>query len=56
MMSKEGNSLKEEARKAKARLKKGFWTACKEDMDERLEKAREQGVNERRRDGILHNK
>lgn len=45
-MSKEGNTLKEEARKAKSRLKKGFWTDCKENMDERLEKARRQGVNE----------
>ena len=45
-MSKEVNTLKEEARKAKARLKNGFWTECKVDMDERLEKAREQGVNE----------
>ena len=45
-MSKESNTLKEEARKAKSRLKKGFWTDCKEDMDERLEKARLQGVNE----------
>lgn len=45
-MSKEVNTLKEEARKAKSRLKKGFWTDCKEDMDERLEKARALGVNE----------
>jgi hypothetical protein len=45
-MSKEVNTLKEEARKAKSRLKKGFWTDCKENMDERLEKARRQGVNE----------
>ena len=45
-MSKEVNTLKEEARKAKSRMKKGFWTDCKEDMDERLEKARALGVNE----------
>ena len=45
-MSKEVNTLKEEARKAKARLKKGFWTECREDRDERLEKARELGENE----------
>ena len=45
-MSKEVNTLKEEARKAKTRLKKGFWSDCKETMDERLEKARELGENE----------
>ncbi len=45
-MSKETNTLKEEARRAKTRLKKGFWANCKEDMDERLENARRQGVNE----------
>ncbi|MBQ7924320.1 MAG: hypothetical protein IJ329_03335 [Clostridia bacterium] len=45
-MSKDTNTLKEEARKAKSRLKKGFWTDCKESMDERLEKARALGVNE----------
>ena len=39
-------TLKDEARLAKNRLKKGFWEACKEDMDERLERARERGLNE----------
>lgn len=49
-MSQEGNAnkctLREEARRAKQRIKTGFWTACKENMDEQLEKAREQGLNE----------
>jgi len=45
-MSNGVNTLKEEARKAKARLKKGFWTDCKEDMGQRMEMARQQGVNE----------
>ena len=45
-MSKDTNTLKEEARKAKSRLKKGFWKNCKATMDERLEEARKQGVNE----------
>ena len=39
-------TLKDEARLAKNRLKKGFWEACKEDMDEQLERARERGLNE----------
>ena len=45
-MSKENTSLREEARRAKARMKQGFWLECKEDMQEKLEKAREAGVNE----------
>ncbi len=45
-MSKENSTLKEEARRAKARLKRGFWTDCKENLDEQIEKARSQGVNE----------
>lgn len=45
-MSKEVNTLKEEARKAKSRLKKGFWSNCKETMNERIEQARAQGENE----------
>ncbi len=40
------NTLKEEARRAKTRLKQGFWTNCMEDRDEQLARAREQGVNE----------
>ncbi len=39
-------SLREEARKAKMRIKNGFWTECKESMDEHLAQAREQGFNE----------
>ena len=48
-MSKERSnksSLREEARRAKSRIKTGFWTACSKDMDEHLERAREQGLNE----------
>ena len=45
-MSKEERTLREEARLAKTRIKSGFWTECKEDMSEHLEKAREQGFNE----------
>ena len=39
-------SLREEARRAKLRIKSGFWADCKADMDKHLQKAREQGFNE----------
>ena len=46
-MSKENNrTLREEARLAKQRMKSGFWHACQEDLTEKKEKAREQGLNE----------
>ncbi len=45
-MSQEKSTLKAEARKAKLRMKNGFWTECEKDKQESLEKAREQGVNE----------
>ena len=46
-MSKENNrTLREEARLAKQRMKSGFWRACQEDLTEKKEKAREQGLNE----------
>ncbi len=45
-MSKERSTLREEARKAKLRMKSGFWAECQEDKDKHLEKAREQGLNE----------
>lgn len=44
-MSKD-RTLKEEARRAKSRIKSGFWQECKEDIDEQMEKARQQGLNE----------
>ncbi len=45
-MSQEKNTLREEARKAKWRIKSGFWAECQEDKSRRLEEAREKGVNE----------
>ena len=39
-------SLREEARRAKSRMKNGFWSACKEDMDEQMDVARKKGLNE----------
>ena len=44
--AKKARSLRDEARLAKRRIKSGFWTECKEDMDAQMEKAREQGLNE----------
>jgi hypothetical protein len=34
------------ARQAKERMKKGFWEDCKEDLSQRLERAKEMGLNE----------
>lgn len=49
-MSKEGrenrNTLREEAKKAKNRIKSGFWMDCQANMEQQLEKARQQGLNE----------
>lgn len=45
-MSKDGTTLREEARRAKTRIKNGFWKECKKDMLESIELARIQGVNE----------
>ena len=39
-------SLRELAREAKCRLKSGFWSECKEDLDKNILSAREQGINE----------
>ena len=39
-------TLREEARRAKLRMKSGFWADCQADMDKHLQKARERGVNE----------
>ena len=39
-------SFREEARRAKSRIKSGFWLECKEDMSKSLEQARKNGVNE----------
>ncbi len=39
-------TLKEEARKAKLRMKNGFWTECERERAVQLSEAREQGLNE----------
>ena len=39
-------TLRDEARRAKSRIKSGFWSECKEDMGQKLERARENGLNE----------
>ena len=46
MTKAEGKSLKAEARRAKSRMKSGFWTECKEDLQQQMQNARKQGVNE----------
>ena len=40
------NSLRQEARRAKLRMKSGFWADCQADYTKHLENAREQGLNE----------
>jgi hypothetical protein len=45
-MSKEKSSLREEARKAKQRMKSGFWAQTDEERSREMEKAREHGLNE----------
>jgi hypothetical protein len=45
-MAKEKNTLREEARKAKLRMKSGFWAATDADRERKIEKAREHGLNE----------
>ena len=45
-MSKGETTLREEARRAKTRIKSGFWKECQKHMQESIEFAREQGVNE----------
>lgn len=34
------------ARQAKLRMKSGFWKECKDDLDARIEEAKQQGLNE----------
>ena len=46
MQAEKGRTLREEARRAKSRIKTGFWEDCKEDFQDKIEKAREQGLNE----------
>ena len=44
--SENQNTLRAEARRAKCRIKTGFWTECQENRDEHLQRARQQGLNE----------
>lgn len=39
-------TLREEARRAKSRIKSGFWKECQQDLEKRLLLAKSQGVNE----------
>ena len=44
--SENRSTLREEARRAKCRIKTGFWAECQENKHEHLQKARQQGLNE----------
>ena len=39
-------TLKMLAKEAKARMKRGFWTECKEELHRKKTQAKEQGINE----------
>ena len=58
IMSKEARAeertLREEARKAKLRIKSGFWTECQENMEAQKEEARRQGLNESKAGRYFH--
>ena len=43
---KNERTLKDEAKRAKSRIKSGFWAECKKDVDKQMEKVRAAGVNE----------
>lgn len=46
MTTQTQGSLKALARRAKTRIKNGFWNDCKEEMEEKLERVKSQGLNE----------
>jgi len=50
----ETRTLREEARKAKMRIKSGFWAVCQEDMTAKKDEARRQGVNESKAGRYFH--
>jgi hypothetical protein len=50
----ETRTLREEARKAKMRMKSGFWAECQEDMAAQKAEARRQGVNESKAGRYFH--
>ena len=45
-MSTEKSTLREEARKAKLRIKSGFWAETDAERERKIEQAREHGINE----------
>ena len=50
----ETRTLREEARKAKMRMKSGFWAECQEDMAAQKAEARRQGMNESKAGRYFH--
>ncbi len=52
----EERTLREEARRAKSRIKSGFWAARQEDMEQHKEEARKMGLNESKAGRFFKNK
>ena len=50
----EERTLREEARRAKMRMKTGFWKECQENMTAQKEEARRQGLNESKAGRYFH--
>ncbi len=48
MSQDQKRTLRSLARSAKSRIKSGFWKECSKDVQEKLERARRQGINETR--------
>ena len=49
-------TLKTLAKEAKARMKKGFWQQCQEDLESERTHAKEQGINERKMERYFQQK
>lgn len=52
-MEKEQESFKTLAKKAKMRVKKGFWQQCEENVNEKLKIAKDEGINESKAGAFL---
>ncbi len=46
-------TIKQLAKKAKKRIKSGYWTKSREELEKELERAKINGVNESKSRGIL---
>ena len=54
MEQEKRRTLREEARRAKARVKGGFWSARLEEKEQHLQQARQQGLNESKAERYFH--